>query len=207
MNILRPKESYLRKISKTLFPLWGLRAGLFLTFKHLFKRKFTVQYPENRIDPDVKFRGKISLLHRGTIEDEICISCMRCEIVCPVECIHIIPKTGEDKKRHVHIFDIDMNKCLYCNLCAECCPELCIVLDPVYDYASYSHDGLYNTIEGISRVATAEEQAEMEEFKAAAEAEKERQRALRKAEAEAKKAAEEAAAEKSEPDTGTEQKD
>lgn len=186
MSTVRPPESILRKISKVLFPLWGIRAGLYLTGQHIFRKKFTVQYPEHRREPDINYRGKISLLNRGTIEDEICVSCLQCMNICPVNCIHIIPKKGDDKKRHVHIFDVDMNKCLFCNLCAETCPEICIVLDPIYDYSSYSHDGLYNTVEGISRPATSEELRVMERVKAEEEARKAAEREAKKKDKEAK---------------------
>jgi len=189
MSNVRPPESLLRKISKLFLPLWGIRAGLYLTLQHIFKRKFTVQYPEQRIEIDTNFRGKVTLLNRGTIEDSICNCCRKCEAICPVDCIRVVPLAGEDKKKRPLIYDVDMNKCLYCNLCEEVCPEHCVVLDPVYDYSSYSHDGLYFTIKGVSRPATAAELEEIRLFHEAEEGEKVRQRELRKKEAEAKKMA------------------
>ena len=156
----RPKETFLRAISKVMLPLWGIRAGLYVTFLHLFRKKFTVQYPEKRIEPDPSFRGKISLLFEPGSMRDICISCLQCMNICPVECIHIIPSVREvdgKKKRFVGTFDVDLSKCLFCGLCEETCPESCIVLDPVYDYSSYSHDGLYLTVAGLKREATKEE--------------------------------------------------
>ncbi len=183
MSDHRPPESFLRKLSKVFIPLWGIRAGLYLTAQHLFKRKFTVQYPEQRIEIDPSYRGKLSLLTEPGNNADICISCQQCAKICPVECIHIIPTVDEKKKRHVGTFDVDLAKCLFCGLCEDICPEFCIVLDPLYDYSSYSRDGLYLTVEGLSRNADDEEWRAMREVKE-----------KKKREAEAKKKAREAAA-------------
>jgi NADH-quinone oxidoreductase chain I len=163
--ITKPPESFLRKLSKVLLPLWGVRAGLYITLQTLFRKKYTVQYPEQKVHVDPTFRGKISLLFAPRTHADICISCLQCRKICPVECIHIIPKVGEDKKRHVGVFDVDLNKCLFCAMCEEICPESCIVLDPIYDYSSYSHDGLYLTVVGLSREATEEEWRAMQDEK------------------------------------------
>jgi len=164
---LKPRESGLRTLSKILLPLWGIRAGLYITFQHLFRKKFTVQYPEQRIEIDPTYRGKISLLFQPVTGEDICISCKQCANTCPVECIHIEPRVDENKKRHVGTFDVDLAKCLFCGLCEEICPVSCIVLDPVYDYSSYSRDGLYMTVEGLRREASEPEWNLMQEEKEA----------------------------------------
>jgi NADH-quinone oxidoreductase subunit I len=162
---IKPRESSLRTLSKVLMPLWGIRAGLYVTFRHLFRKKITVQYPEQRLAIDPTYRGKLSLLFAPGSKEDICISCMQCEKICPVNCIHIIPKVDENKKRHVGVFDVDLNKCLFCAMCEEICPESCIVLDPIYDYSSYSHDGLYITVTGLSREASSDEWRELQSEK------------------------------------------
>ena len=190
---MRPPESFLRTLSKVFLPLWGVRAGLYITAQHLFRKKFTVQYPEQRIEIDPSYRGKISLLFEPGRGEDICISCKMCENICPVNCIHIIPKVDENKKRHVGTFDVDLAKCLFCGMCEEICPEFCIVLDPVYDYSSYSRDGLYLTVHGLTRSASDSEWKAMQDVKDA-----------KKREAEEKKKAKEAAdaAKKAEESTG-----
>lgn len=175
----KPPESFLRKVSKVLLPLWGIRAGLYITFRTLFRKKFTVQYPEQKIEIDPSYRGKISLLFEPRTHADICISCFQCRNICPVECIHITPKVDENKKRHVGVFDVDLNKCLFCAMCEETCPVSCIVLDPIYDYSSYTHDGLYLTMDGLSREATDQEWRDMEEEKLRKKRELEAKRAKR----------------------------
>ena len=178
----KPKESILRQISKIFLPLWGIRAGLYITAQHLFRKKITVQYPEQKIPIDSSYRAKISLLFVPGTGDDICISCLQCKNICPVECISIIPSVDENKKRHVGTFDVDLSKCMFCGMCEEVCPEFCIVLDPIFDYSSYSRDGLYETVAGLRRDASKEEWAAIVEFKEA-----------KKREAEAKKRAKEEA--------------
>jgi len=181
MSDVKPKESFLRQLSKVLLPLWGIRAGLYITFQHLFRKKFTRQYPEQKIQIDPTYRGKISMLFTPDTGDEICISCLQCMRVCPSGCIHIVPSIDENKKRHVGTFDVDLSKCLFCALCEETCPVNCLVLDPIYDYASYSRDGLYMTIEGLRRPANEEEWAAMEAEKEAKRREAEEKRKAREA--------------------------
>ena len=179
MSDVKPEESVLRQLSKLMFPLWGIRAGLYITFQTLFRRKITVQYPEKKIDIDPNYRGKISLLFEPGGSREICISCLQCMRICHVECINIIPRVDENKKRHVGVFDVDLNRCLFCGLCEEVCPESCIVLDPVYAYSTYSHDGLYMTVEGLRREASAEELKAMQAEKERKKREQEAKRAAR----------------------------
>lgn len=178
----RPPESVLRKLSKLLLPLWGVRAGLYITLQHLFRKKFTVQVPNQKVPIDPSFRGRISLLFEPETGADICISCLQCAKICPVECIHIVPRVGEDKKRHVGVFDVDLNKCLFCAMCEEVCPEGCIVLDPVYDYSSYTHDDLYFTVDRLRRPATAGEWQAMLDEKERKKRELEAKRAARKTE-------------------------
>lgn len=182
MPELKPRESVLRKISKVLLPLWGMRAGLYITFQTLFRKKITVQYPEQRIQPEPVYRGKISLLFAPVTQEDICINCLQCAKICPVECIKIIPKIDENKKRHVGLFDVDLGKCLFCGMCEEVCPESCIVLDPVYDYSAYTHDGLYLTVNGLKREASESEWKAIQDEKERKKQEADARRALKKAE-------------------------
>lgn len=189
----KPKESFARWVSKVAMPLWGIRAGLYITAQHLFRKKITVQYPEQRLEIDPSYRAKISLLFEPGSHADICISCKQCENICPVGCITIIPKVDENKKRHVGTFDVDLSKCLFCAMCEEICPEFCIVLDEVFDYSSYSRDGLYLTVSGLTRDASDQEWRAIVEVK---EAKKREVEAKKRAREEAKKKQEEEDAKK-----------
>ena len=68
--------------------LWELFKGLKLTGRHLFKRKITVQYPEEKTPQSPRFRG-LHALRRYPNGEERCIACKLCEAVCPALAITI----------------------------------------------------------------------------------------------------------------------
>ena len=72
---------------KSLF-LWELIKGLQLTGKNLFRRKITVQYPEEKTPMSPRFRG-LHALRRYPNGEERCIACKLCEAVCPAVAITI----------------------------------------------------------------------------------------------------------------------
>ncbi len=55
--------------------------GLGLTGRHLFKRKVTVQFPEEKTPYSPRFRG-LHALRRYPNGEERCIACKLCEAVC-----------------------------------------------------------------------------------------------------------------------------
>lgn len=115
------------------FALWDLIAGLKLTGGYFFKRKVTVQYPEEKTPMSPRFRG-IHALRRYPNGEERCIACKLCEAVCPALAIKIEAEPREDGSRRTTLYDIDLFKCVYCGLCEEACPVDAIVLTRNHDY-------------------------------------------------------------------------
>ncbi|HEY6893133.1 MAG TPA: NADH-quinone oxidoreductase subunit I, partial [Rhodanobacteraceae bacterium] len=64
---------------KSLF-LLELWAGLALTFKYLWRPKYTMRYPEEHIPKSNRFRG-LHALRRYPNGEERCIACKLCEAV------------------------------------------------------------------------------------------------------------------------------
>jgi NADH-quinone oxidoreductase subunit I len=118
----------LRKISHYIksFTLWDLLKGLWVTLRHLFKPKITIQYPEEETPRSVRFRG-IHALRRYPNGEERCIACKLCEAVCPALAITIDSEEREDGSRRTTRYEIDLFKCIYCGLCEESCPVDAIV--------------------------------------------------------------------------------
>ena len=56
--------------------------GLRLTGRHLFQRKITVQFPEEKTPQGPRFRG-LHALRRYPNGEERCIACKLCEAICP----------------------------------------------------------------------------------------------------------------------------
>ncbi len=115
------------------FMLWELLQGLRLTGRYLFRKKFTVQYPEEKAPQSPRFRG-LHALRRYPNGEERCIACKLCEAVCPALAITIDSHQREDGTRRTTRYDIDLTKCIFCGFCEESCPVDSIVETRIYEY-------------------------------------------------------------------------
>lgn len=123
-------------MSKNLFKtflLWELLKGLKLTGKHLFSRKVTLQYPEEKTPKSVRHRG-LHALRRYPNGEERCIACKLCEAVCPALAITIESEQRADGTRRTSRYEIDLFKCIYCGFCEEACPVDSIVETGITDF-------------------------------------------------------------------------
>ena len=114
--------------------LLELLAGMWLTFKYLWRPKYTVRYPMEHIPKSNRFRGLLAL-RRYPNGEERCIACKLCEAVCPALAITIdsAPR-ADDGTRRTTRYDIDLFKCIFCGFCEESCPVDSIVLSNVLEY-------------------------------------------------------------------------
>ena len=110
-----------------------LAKGLFLTGRHMFKRKITVMYPEEKTPRSHRFRG-LHALRRYPNGEERCIACKLCEAVCPALAITIESEQRADGTRRTTRYDIDLVKCIYCGFCEESCPVDSIVETDMHEW-------------------------------------------------------------------------
>ena len=115
------------------FTLWELFVGLAVTGKYFWKRKFTVQFPEEKTPVSPRFRG-LHALRRYPNGEERCIACKLCEAVCPALAITIDSEQRADGTRRTTSYEIDLFKCIYCGFCEEACPVDSIVLTDISNY-------------------------------------------------------------------------
>ncbi len=115
------------------FTFWELLMGLSVTGGYFFKKKFTIQYPEQKTPLSPRFRG-LHALRRYANGEERCIACKLCEATCPALAITIESEQRADGSRRTTRYEIDLFKCIYCGFCEEACPVDSIVETNVFEY-------------------------------------------------------------------------
>ncbi|HZH43960.1 MAG TPA: NADH-quinone oxidoreductase subunit NuoI [Lysobacter sp.] len=113
--------------------LLELIKGLGLTFRYLFRPKYTLMYPMEKTPQSPRFRG-LHALRRYPNGEERCIACKLCEAVCPALAITIDSEKREDGSRRTTKYEIDLFKCIFCGFCEESCPVDSIVETHVHEY-------------------------------------------------------------------------
>lgn len=132
MSKVKIVNKYMKHYIKS-FLMLELLSGLRVTLRHFFKRKVTVQFPEEKAPISPRFRGLLAL-RRYPNGEERCIACKLCEATCPAAAITIDAEIREDGSRRTTRYDIDMFKCINCGFCEESCPVDSIVVTPIQHY-------------------------------------------------------------------------
>lgn len=115
----------------------GLLSGMWFTLKAFFKKKDTIQYPEEKIPMTARFRGGVLDLNV-----QKCIACGLCALSCPNEAIVLSTAKTEDNKKKLATYHYLSGYCMYCNLCIEACPTKAIIWDKNYEIATYHKNHL-----------------------------------------------------------------
>jgi NADH-quinone oxidoreductase subunit I len=110
----------------------AIAAGFATTFRYLFRRPITEQYPEFKRQLPARTRARI-VLTRDPDGGERCVACYLCSAACPVSCISMQSAEREDGRRFAAWFRINFARCIYCGLCEEACPTSAIQLTPMFE--------------------------------------------------------------------------
>ena len=137
---LKPKstfDKFKHFIAITFKP--DLLIGLKVTIKQmLFSKSHTLKYPMQKMELNARYRGIHKLLKFVESENERCIGCGLCEKICVSNCISMKTSLGEDGRKKVASYSINLSRCVYCGFCADVCPELAIVCGQEYEVAGES---------------------------------------------------------------------
>ena len=112
--------------------------GLGVTFRHLFRSKVTMQYPEQKHPLPDGYRGAPALVKDQDGRTK-CVACFLCEWICPPKAITIrATEIATHVEKGPDEFEIDFLRCIMCGYCEEVCPEAAIFMTREYELVGTS---------------------------------------------------------------------
>jgi NADH-quinone oxidoreductase subunit I len=110
-------------------------------FLHTFRKRVTIQYPEQKAYLSARYRGRI-ILSRDPEGGERCVACYLCAVACPVDCIALQATEDSTGRRYPEFFRINFSRCIFCGYCEEACPTYAIQLTPDTEMGEYSRQNM-----------------------------------------------------------------
>lgn len=158
--VVNKKMSFMEKLY-----IPEIAKGMMITLKHLFKKKVTIQYPEQKRPVAPVWRGW-HVLKRDELGRENCTACGLCALACPAEAITMTAaerKAGEEhlyrEEKYAAVYEINMLRCIFCGLCEEACPKEAVFLtdrnvpvDLLRDDFIFGKDKLLEGVEPEKRI-------------------------------------------------------
>nr|WP_280539703.1 NADH-quinone oxidoreductase subunit NuoI [Chromohalobacter sp. 11-W] len=128
-------------IKSLLAGTWSQLRTLGMVFMHAFRKRETLQYPEEPVYLSPRYRGRI-VLTRDPDGEERCVACNLCAVACPVACISLQKDERDDGRWYPEFFRINFSRCIFCGLCEEACPTSAIQLTPDFEMSEFRRQEL-----------------------------------------------------------------
>jgi len=121
--------------------------GFGVTFRTMFKKVVTEQYPESGPQSKPRYHGRLQL-NRWADGLEKCVGCELCAWACPADAILVQGGDNTDGERfspgerYGRVYQINYLRCIFCGLCIEACPTRALTMTNDYELADHTRDSL-----------------------------------------------------------------
>jgi len=116
--------------------MFSILKTIWVILMTMFRKRVTIQYPEERPYIPPRWRGRI-ILSRDPDGGERCVACYLCAVACPVDCIALQATEDEHGRRYPEFFRINFSRCIFCGYCEEACPTYAIQLTTDFEMGEY----------------------------------------------------------------------